>query len=340
MRSMALGDTPNIGIDWLTLTFPHSRVNHNLFHELFIKFCARIALGNRGEFLSGGKRNGFDHRMTFMLGVESASYAWGGNMGFAAVELRGSFCKFANVATWRIIKWFAARVKARITRVDIAADYFRGQVDVQALYDLYQDSPGEVLEIKSRAPALGRVDRGNGMTVYLGSMQSAREICIYEKGMQLASKDFPEWVRVELRYRRQTNFEISYDVLSPETWWGYISGLGPFFAALTPDESARAMCYQRKRDEAEFVAIVTRQVRHVRENYGKFIWFMMKLVGEGNTLAALSDSVGEWGKLAKCGNVLGDREKCDMAGSAVLALMGEYELGSKIVQLDQDTPKF
>ena len=312
----------SIQLDWFTCTYKSKLIPPETVEQLFIKFCARVVL-KRARFVSAGKRNGFENRRTLVLRDEAASFAWGGNRGFAMIEFRGALCGHLDARAWKLVAWFVRRYDARITRVDVAADFYQGQVDIRKLEKLYRLDPTRVLNLRGNAPRLGHADMGLGRTLYIGARGPGRQICVYEKGRQLGRDQFPDWVRVEVRYRRDADkFEIDPAILHPANWWSYIAGLGPFFSALLPSVAAMKIGYQYKQLHADINTLMRKQIMHVRDTYGPFLMFLSNLVGAQN-MALLLSKEGEWTHLKKFPSWQSDPQLLDLLSSSVLAMLEE-----------------
>lgn len=311
--------TPNIGIDWLTVTFRHDRVNHDILIRCLMLLAARYV--RRCTFPTGGLRNGFEQRFMVNIAGEAACYAFGGNMGYAMLEFRGSWCAHVDWQFWRLARWFCRRYNARATRIDIAADFYQGEIDLEWLEETYREDPAKVLHLAGKAPAIGVIDRGSGRTLYFGTRQSPREICVYEKGRQLAGKlqatDFPGWVRVELRHRKHPTSDVPLDLMEPSKWWRYIWGLGPAFAGHVPDELSIRRQYSRRALQAELNARMRKQLNHVRDNYGKFLWLVSLLGDPAEVLSMVTNPVGEWSALKAYPDWRNDRSMVELLCEAM-----------------------
>lgn len=320
--------SPNIGIDNVTFTFLHKSVDHDLLLAVFTRICSRYA-GGSGTFSERGARNHFENGWVFSQGKESASFFYGGNKGRACFDFRGSFCALADWRFFRFLYWFLRRVHGRITRLDIAADFFDGSIDVLALHDQYDLDPDSVLTCKSgNWPRLGWIDKGQGASVYIGSKTSAREINVYEKGKQLGS-ECEGWVRIEVRFMHDKNSPLDLDMLLPVNWWPYIWGLGPWFAGKVPPEAHLRREYKRRRVHGDLNARLQRQIRHVRQNYGKFLFFLSTLVGAENAIAALITNAGDWSGLDTAGDWRSDEE-------LIMLLMDTILKSGDVMKLDND----
>ncbi len=105
----------------------------------------------------------------------------------------------------------------KITRIDIAVDYFDGLVDYQLVEELYKKNafisggrPPRYSEIKPQVlQENGDLLKAGGWTYYVGKRGNSKFLRAYEKGLQLFgfSEDdlhpFPDWFRVELELRAE-----------------------------------------------------------------------------------------------------------------------------------------
>lgn len=136
---------------------------------------------------------------------------WGGNPG-THVLVSGGQCDEVVPALR-----YAVPVH-RVTRVDVAEDF-----EAAGLFDAVT---AELLQFALRAGLTldykGDWERGRARSLYLGSVQSATRLVVYEKGYEQGlGLSRPNWVRVEARIRPQTA-EARYLVsgLPPEACLG------------------------------------------------------------------------------------------------------------------------
>lgn len=320
-----LFDTSESGVvDWFTCTYRADLIPVEVMKIFFRKFCTRFVL-KRARFTDGGKRNGFENRLSFFLKDEAASFAWGGNRGWAMLEFRGAACTHFDSKSYRLLMWFCRRYDARITRCDLAFDFYRGEVDVSALRTLYENDPSAVLKLAGKAPVLGHADQGSGLTVYLGKRDSSRQICVYEKGRQLAKQGFDKWVRVEVRYRRAGgDMEIPPDILNESLWWGYFSGLGPYFKALAPSAAEQKLRYNKRQLHAEINVLMRRQITYLRETFGPFFYFLSQIMDERFIVPMLADETRPWSQLKKFPAWETDEDFRELAFSSAMEMVPEW----------------
>lgn len=122
----------------------------------------------------------------------------GGNGETICVSLSGAGC--ALVTDWLCAVVQARRLRAHLSRVDVAFDDFEAsvfgeirQVNQWALDGLFNAKTGK----PSASRFMDDHHKGTGSTVYVGS-RGRKQLCVYEKGKQLGDPQSP-WVRCELR---------------------------------------------------------------------------------------------------------------------------------------------
>jgi len=137
--------------------------------------------------------------------------AWGGphTGGRFLCSLTGDGC--AQVVQWVEVVALLEAVNARITRLDLAADFPEGEVSVDDALAAFREGAFA----SCGKPPAGRLvdDLGSraGRTLYVGSGQSSKLCRVYEKGRQLGQKNSP-WVRVEVEFKNR-RFEVPFHAL-------------------------------------------------------------------------------------------------------------------------------
>jgi len=134
------------------------------------------------------------------------------------VMLNGTGCTALRERYWeKPLYDFLTAVEGKITRVDCTADFFEGEYSLdnaEAQY-LNGDFNNGGKEVSARQAGNWLKPDGTGRTLYIGKKENGKELCIYEKGLQLGgqwSESFKKWVRVELRYGSKDRV-IPLDVL-------------------------------------------------------------------------------------------------------------------------------
>lgn len=214
------------------------------------------------------------------------SYDLGDGWGFIAVGgdnqrdtlqvyLSGQACIVA-LEGWELSLFdFLTAVGGKITRVDIAHDFFDGGYSVDNAYaDLlaghFKDkySPKNPMATKGGCwdfEALGLENKGR--TLYVGNRKS-KIIRIYEKGLQLTAnlknadnfESFKNWVRVELELHSSER-EIPLDVLLNSAQ--YLAGSAPALAFISEKQE------RIKVKKRTFKAQVENIKQNIKKQFGK-----------------------------------------------------------------------
>ena len=171
---------------------------------------------------------------SFKLGVPEvgkadslANYGFvciGGNNNTVMVSLTGTGLG-AAVSGWESrLKEFAQSLQDKysdrafkITRVDLAKDFFNGEYDIESMLQDYYDGG---FTLNKKRPTLFKDGYGwenpeclgEGRTIYIGKRKNSRYIRGYEKGKQLGDPNSP-WFRFELELK-SADLIIPLDVLT------------------------------------------------------------------------------------------------------------------------------
>ena len=125
----------------------------------------------------------------------------GGNNDTVHFSISGAGCEVIN--DWQRVQNGVLTLGARLTRVDLAWDDVAGEIFNPR--DLHQQIIAGELDVRAVGPGKPPKtrfidDHGHrtGTTLYAGR-KGHKELCIYEKGMQLGDRD-SRWVRCEVRF--------------------------------------------------------------------------------------------------------------------------------------------
>jgi hypothetical protein len=99
-------------------------------------------------------------------------------------------------------------VDFRITRLDIAVDFYRGEVSVAQIKEYYHQglfkSMGRPPKCREYEPKIFN-EKAGGYTFYVGQLSGSKSFRAYEKGRQLLEEGsehpFLNWVRLEVQFR-------------------------------------------------------------------------------------------------------------------------------------------
>ena len=118
------------------------------------------------------------------------------------VNITGTACTFAQPTWADLVAAFIDETGAKITRADLALDFFEGITG--GLDRIKLDYETGAMNNRGRKPKCNLVGdwcNGNSRSFYIGSKEAGKQTNIYEKGHQLFGAEDPtKWQRIELRY--------------------------------------------------------------------------------------------------------------------------------------------
>lgn len=119
------------------------------------------------------------------------------------VNLYGAACTFAQTSWRAAMADYIDEINAKITRVDLALDYFDGMP--RGVRGVHDDWHAGLMDVNGKRPKPNTVgpwvEGGRGLSFYFGSKEAGKQTNVYEKGVQLfGEKDATDWERIELRY--------------------------------------------------------------------------------------------------------------------------------------------
>lgn len=195
------------------------------------------------------------------------------------VNLHGAACTFAELAWRQKMADYIDRHEAKITRVDLALDFFNGiSGGMLRIKSDYEAGLMDVLGQRPKCNMVGPwVDGGRGRSFYFGSKEAGKQTNVYEKGVQLfGEKDATPWERIELRYGNKLRV-ISSEVLSRPA--DFFAGASPWHQSILAEHSKtkakpKKFADRRKASAVQSVkAEVVRVFRWLRDVAGPSISF-------------------------------------------------------------------
>lgn len=148
------------------------------------------------------------------------------------VNLHGAACTFGALAWRQKMADYIDRHEAKITRVDLALDFFDGiSGGLDRVKSDYEAGNMDVLGHRPKCSMIGAwVDGGRGRSFYTGSREAGKQTNIYEKGVQLfGEKDPTRWERIELRYGNKLRVLSSDILIRPAD---FFAGASPWHAQM------------------------------------------------------------------------------------------------------------
>lgn len=274
------GAIDGVFCDWLTITFHEDTLVKLVGHPLVSDTEYMWVLSEKLQEMLGfgitrkakSKGNKFYESM-YLLGSESAEYGavhYGGQRDTVLIELKGLGCNLAAEG-WenRMYEFLKNAIRARITRCDLALDFFNGEyTPEQALLDHdngHFNNHNMQPKRECRGTSWQKEDQ-TGKTLYIGRVKNARYVRIYEKGRQLGDKDSP-WVRFEIQFNHG-DIEIPFEILQDSG--GYFAGAFPICQTFKNMPEAKRIAVREKTLNLTF----EHKVRHGKNAVGALVRFM------------------------------------------------------------------
>lgn len=260
-------------------------------------------------------KDGWQQRRPIIIGGDEVigwiDYGGESQRGWSRWDMSGEGCSWISCGGWRHLVDSLPSIGAELRRVDVALDFFEGEVlhdDVLSAYDRGLFKKPHV----GRSPKLKKVETScptDGRTIYIGARTSSRFIRCYEKGWErLAKSKVPEsfktasnrfyfrrntpsspsdYYRLEVELKAVDGFLIPLDILTnPDS---FFAGAAPYFESLV--ESAPSRLVQPPSD---FLQVQTLQssMQHCSRAYGGLLRSLLELYGDSvETKAMLFDAL-------------------------------------------------
>lgn len=178
-------------IDYLSLTSRSTVADLLHFAE---SFTVDLSFHEQSRGWQGYPKSG----LLMQKGENIGLIAWGASHGRNFISFTGAACKQWCDYRIELVHNMLIEVKARITRIDYALDFYYGEVT-------YEDAEKALVDREFQVKGAGRrpsVERrsgegsyGNkGRTLYVGAAGSSKRICVYEKGLEQFGKLPAKWL--------------------------------------------------------------------------------------------------------------------------------------------------
>ncbi|RMZ65987.1 replication initiation factor domain-containing protein [Vibrio anguillarum] len=264
----------NIGIDMLDVLC-HFEVESfvELLNEEITYKDNHWTLERRGGF------SGYSHSALLLCnGSQAGLVAWGAaNFGFY-VSFSGSGCSAIKMDV--LHKALKQMPYVKLTRVDVAYDDLQGAITVPYLREQYEN--GEFIT-RGAPPGYSYFESGSlvtrdeskkygvvpdkGRTLYVGQRQNGKLFRGYEKGKQMKSIEYPDWVRLEVQIGNKSRV-IPLDILIDSD--AYFTGAYPALASVLENVEPKRIPIARVIANAQ----IHRYTEIAKKQYGKFINFL------------------------------------------------------------------
>lgn len=238
-------------IDWLHFTCHEDAITH-LNPQVVTDFDLIIEVSSMLENVFGFgitlvRPNGANfYARSYTLGSDYGMVCHGGNNQTLLVSVNATGLTLA-LEGWenRCYQLLNKLMNASITRIDLAHDDF--EPTFFTVDNMLLEFHKGAFNNGNRSPSVSQAGNwikpdGKGRTFYVGKRTNGLYLRIYEKGLQLKSLEFPNWVRVEAELK-STDRHIPFDVLlRPHE---YLAGTYPVLRRLT-EKQEKIKTYQHE----------------------------------------------------------------------------------------------
>lgn len=289
--------TQRVNIDWISFTCSETT-------EILKEFLSFFTENLRFESLSRGMTGYKSVIAITHSGEQIGLIGHGTSHGKNLLTLTGKGCKV--IKDWHLFKYWLEKLENfTITRLDLAHDFFMGEMTHDIVMESYKLDKFKALK-SSKNPSIGvqsSVDgmgRNRGRTINIGGRNSGKTVCCYEKGLEQFSKLYgnnglkddevnflitnidcheidervPEgttllnWYRIEVRFGNADKV-LSSDMLIDRDM--YFSGSYPFCEEVMKMDEVKKPQRVPNNLETEIEVMF----KHIREQYGSFITTML-----------------------------------------------------------------
>jgi phage replication initiation protein len=223
------------------------QLDSEIVADLAVHF-AKILGFTTGESRPG--RDYYDYSFTIVNenGQEVASVSGGGESqrGTFCFSLKGNGCTFAKLGWEQRVYDFFAPLAAKVTRIDLARDFFEGQYGYQQAVEAFNE--GE-FSYRGRAPskmAVGDLIDGHSTTFQVGKRESGKIFRGYDKGHQFKLME-DKWWRAEVELRSSNRIIPLETLIRPAS---FFAGAYGFTARILEDVAPQSIPTLQKVAEA------------------------------------------------------------------------------------------
>jgi DNA relaxase NicK len=267
--------------------------------KIIVSLIFPDALLTRNTFSDGSDRGFFGYPSSYSITLHDCNIgliAFGCDHGKDFVSFSGKGCSEWSTSDYAHVTDCLETVAAKITRIDICMDFYKGEVSYEYALMAYFDGEFNPAKAGRKFPVLGQqgTQEGAGVnlgrTMYVGSTSSSKRACLYEKGLQIFSKmpvEFREsctnpsdlvyddqncpvgtiaeqWFRVEIRWgNKDLDLPVSMLLNRDE----YFTGAYPFCAKILDKGDGIRPSYLKKSEEIDN----EKMIQNCRNGYGNAI---------------------------------------------------------------------
>jgi len=221
-------------IDWLNFTFQDSTLQH-INADCITDFDIVVEMSKQLQIIfdisiTSVRANGANfYDRSYEIGDGYGLVCHGGQNNTMLVSLNGeAFKHMADGWENRLYRWLSNVAELpTITRIDLAHDIFDAPLFTVDHYLMQYEKGG--FSNGNRLPSVSQAGNwitpdDKGRTLYIGRRTNGLFCRIYEKGLDLSSKEHPSWVRIEVEIKSVDRIVPLDVLLAPHE---YLSGTYP-----------------------------------------------------------------------------------------------------------------
>jgi phage replication initiation protein len=206
-------------IDWLNFTVNEESFNTDLVltDSDLIRLVSDLLQFIFGFGISTVRPTGaFFYKRSYELGDGYGLVCHGGQNNTILISLNGTGLQHAP-ENWesRLYNFLEVAISPTITRIDLAHDIF--DADENLIHFYLSEYMNGKFQKSGRPPKINQVGNWltpntDGRTLYIGKRTNGLFCRIYEKGYQLQSEDYPNWLRIEVEIKSVDRY-LPHDIL-------------------------------------------------------------------------------------------------------------------------------
>ena len=260
-------------------------------------------------------KDGWQQRRPIIIGGDEVigwiDYGGESQRGWSRWDMSGEGCSWISCGGWRHLVDSLPSIGAELRRVDVALDFFDGEVVHDDVLSAYESGLFKRPNV-GRSPKMRRIETScptDGRTIYIGARESSRFIRCYEKGWEMVAKaKVPQWVKDKADgfYFRQGVLSHPKDYYRLEVELKAVDGVviplsilldsDPFFAGAAPwlETLVDAAPIRTQGPPSSFMQSQTLQssMQHCAKSYGGLLRALLELYGDTvETKARLFDAL-------------------------------------------------
>ena len=261
--------------DWVRFSFKGFWDQIDFIREaLSVVFGGEVAFAERERSIKGFRR-----AFSLCLDGEPVGVVGEDNHGWDQIDLPGTAC--SQVVEWGILRALVEDLEARMTRVDLAMDFFGGEI---TLTDAFGAGEKGLFRLRSSPvdPWGGYVymQSPKGSTLYCGT-RGDKLIRIYQKGRQLGLSGLgANWVRVEVEYGHKSRVLVPAMLTDAGQ---YFAAAYPWCSSLVAVDAVACPPVERLRE-----VVATKALAVARQQVGRLVATLKKRCGWSSSAIALA----------------------------------------------------